>query len=230
MSKEKIKQTVKGFPLIKFKNKEIIDSLQNGILYLNSLKWFRDYENEVGDIIVGDSYEGMLHINEGKLVMKETGEVFDLNDALIPTTSSNAYVYCMTYINPKVENFEFNDAQKKEIKEFGDTALLILDSDEFIKRVMSAAEKKGYKIYFNCVNYYDENIDVVNVWVSLFQGSHNIAFWKRKSYEHQQEFRFVIVDEECVDDHIELEIGDIRDISKVLGTEQILNAEVERNN
>ena len=31
---------VKGFPLIKFQSRELIESLQNGLIYMNSLEWF----------------------------------------------------------------------------------------------------------------------------------------------------------------------------------------------
>jgi len=55
---------------------------------------------------------------------------------------------------------------------------------------------------------------------------HNIAFWKRKKYCYQQEFRFLVHTQNCEKDHLELNIGDIRDISKVFKTSKILNAEV----
>ena len=51
----KIEGQINGFPLIKFKNTRIINSLKSGKIYLNSLKWFREYENELGDVVVGDS-------------------------------------------------------------------------------------------------------------------------------------------------------------------------------
>ena len=34
---------VKGFPLIKFQSEERIESLQNGLIYMNSLEWFRNH-------------------------------------------------------------------------------------------------------------------------------------------------------------------------------------------
>ena len=224
----KIKGQVKGFPLIKFKNKEIIESLRSGKIYLNSLKWFREYENESGDVVVGDSYEGMLHINDGELIIEETGERHQLKNATIPTVLSNSYMFCMTYIDPKNDSFEFTNEQKEELRNFGDTALVILDSEEFISRIKKAAEEKDHKIYFNSVHYYDENFDWADMFISLIQGTHNIAFWKRKTYCMQQEFRMVIPVENYVKDHIELDIGDISDISNVFTTEQILTMQVKK--
>lgn len=226
---KKLENKICGIPLIKFKNAEIIKSIQCGKIYMKSLKWFREYENKSGDIVVGDSYEGMLRINEGELVIEDTGDRIKLDNSILPTIASDSYVFCMTCINSQSKIFEFNDLQKKEMREFGDSALLILDANEFINRIKKAATDKGYKIYFNNVHYYKENVDSADMWISLLQGTHNIAFWKRDSYKEQQEFRIVVLKEKCIDDHIELDIGDISDISKVFSTEQILSSKIERS-
>ena len=105
---------------------------------------------------------------------------------------------------------------------FGDTALVILDSKAFIDRVISAAEKAGYVAYFNGVKYYNETIDNGNLIIDLLKGMHNVAFWKRDCYAYQQEARFVFVSDKNHDDHIELDIGDISDISLVFPTKQVL--------
>ena len=83
----------------------------------------------------------MLHINEGELIIKETGEHHKLNDTIIPTVLSNSYVFCMTYIDPKNDKFEFDDEQKEGLRNFGDAALVILDSEEFFSRIKKAAEE-----------------------------------------------------------------------------------------
>ena len=224
-----ITKQIKGIPLIKFKSREIIESLQSGKIYLSCLKWFRDYENDSGDMVIGDSLEGMLHVVDGTMINKSTGEHLELSKSTLYTSASNSFVYCMSCINPNTERFEYSELQKKDFKEFGDTALVILDSADFINRVRKAATDKGYTIYFDRVHYYDTNIDTVDVWLSMFQGIHNIAFWKRKEYEHQQEFRMLIPADNCTDDHIELDIGDISDISSIFTTEQVLNGIVERS-
>lgn len=217
---------VKGFPLIKFQSRELIESLQNGLIYMNSLEWFRKHENDDGDVVVGDSFEAMLHINEGKFILPDTGEIIEIKDELIRTTSSNDYAYCMFGVNPYSKNFSFTSEQKKNIQSFGNTALLILDKDEFFNRLRAAALKEGYEIYGGFVHYYDETQDSVDYIASLLSGMRNVAFWKRKKYYYQQEFRFLIHAKNHDKDHLELNIGDIRDISKVFQTSKILNAEV----
>ena len=219
---------IKGFPLIKFKSEELIKSLQSGKIYLNNLKWFREYENDAGDVVVGDSFEAMLHVNEATFIQPESGERIELSDCLIPTIESNSYVFCMTYITPRVESFQFDEQQKCEFKNFGDTALIILDSEKFINLIREAAKAKGYEIYISVVNYYDETTDSANIWFSLMQGTHNIAFWKRKAYSYQQELRILIPGSDLTDDHLELDIGDISDISTMLSTDEVLTMKIEK--
>ena len=70
--------------------------------------------------------------------------------------------------------------------------------------------------------------DSVDLSLSLLSGIQNIAFWKRKAYAYQQEFRFLIHMPNGEKDHLELKIGDIHDISKVYKTSDILNSKVTK--
>lgn len=219
---------VKGFPLIKFQSAERIESLQNGLLYMKSLEWYRKHESENGDVVVGDRFEAMFHVNEGKLILPDIGEEFEIKNKLIATSVSNDYAYCMFGVNPYNSSFNFSTEQKDTIKDFGDTALLILDKDEFFSRIRKAALNAGYEIHSGFVRYYDENVDSGNLILSLLSGIYNIAFWKRKKYIYQQEFRFLVHTQNYTEDHLELNIGDIHDISKVFKTSEILNARVEK--
>lgn len=219
---------IKGFPLIKFQNADRIEDLQNGLIYMNSLEWFRKHENTKGDAVIGDKYEAMFHVNEGKFIIPDTGEEFEIKDQLFKTSASNDYVYCMFGVNPYSNDFKFTNNQKENMKKFGDTALLILDKDEFLDRIKNEALRNGYGIYEDFVHYYDEKQDSVNHYFSLLSGIHNIAFWKRRKYLYQQEFRILIHTKNHETDHLKLNIGDIRDISKVFKTSQLLNAEVVR--
>lgn len=217
---------IKGIPLIKFQCEDKIKQLQNGLIYMNTLEWYREHENANGDMIVGDSFEGMLHFNDAELFLPDLDETIGLNGSLMKTTHSNDYAFCMFGVYPNLLTFKFTEKQKKEMLSFGDTALLILDSDEFIKRIEKSAQEKGYKLYKNFVKYYDEKKDHVDIFVSLMLGEQNIAFWKRELYSYQNEFRFVISAENVDVGHLELDIGNIEDISTVMKASSILNAEV----
>lgn len=63
-------ETIKGDTLlIKFKSEDIIDSLQSGCIYMNSIKKFRDIEKD-GDDKVGDFLDGLMHIHNGYIIVE----------------------------------------------------------------------------------------------------------------------------------------------------------------
>ena len=219
---------IKGMPLIKFQDADKIQSLQSGKIYAKTLGYYRKREEETGDCEVGDKYEAMIHVNKATIHFPDTGETIAVNDNLLKTSESNDFVFCMFGINPSAEKFRFTDEQKEKMLSFGDTALIVLDHDEFIQRVKTAAEKAGYKVYFKPVQYYNPTIDDGNMLLSLLSGMWNIAFWKRDSYTYQQEVRFVFTPGDENRDHIELDIGDISDITAIIPAKSALSAIVKK--
>ena len=78
------------------------------------------------------------------------------------------------------------------------------------------------------VSYYDENDEMkMEVTDCLTRGLYNMAFFKRERYQHQQEYRFAVNKERTGEDHIELDIGDISDISVKVSIEQILDEGID---
>ena len=202
--------------------------MQQGHLYAKTLKYYREREQETGDADIGDEFEAMLHVNEGYLRSRDTGETIELKDVLIPTGNSQDFVFCLFAIYPSTQVFRFTDEQKTKMLSFGDTALVIQDSDAFIKRVLNAAKLKGFDAHFDAVRYYDPSVDSGNLIVSLLKGMWNIAYWKRERYSYQQEGRFVFTPGNG-EDHIDLDIGDISDISTIFPSSAVLSALVEKN-
>ena len=219
-------------PIVKFQNKEIIEKIQSGKMYLKNLEWFREKERQTGDMTIGDLLEGMLHISEGYMQIYDSdGKVIEcvpLTDSAITTSFSNAFVFCATNIFPDENGNVFADNQKPVFKEFGDTALVIENKGEFIKRIYKAAKGLGYEVFCGVVNYYNKDEDNANMHISLLHGMHNIAFWKRDTYKVQQEFRIVLWKKDANKDYIEFDIGDISDISKVISIEEALRIQIKK--
>ena len=219
-------------PIVKFQNKEIIEKIQSGKMYLKNLEWFREKERQTGDMTIGDLLEGMLHISEGYMQIYDSdGKVIEcvpLTDSAITTSFSNAFVFCATNIFPDENGNVFADNQKPVFKEFGDTALVIENKGEFIKRIYKAAKELGYEVFYGVVNYYNKDEDNANMHISLLHGMHNIAFWKRDTYKVQQEFRIVLWKKDANKDYIEFDIGDISDISKVISIEEALRIQIKK--
>ena len=103
-----------------------------------------------------------------------------------------------------------------------------MDVYEYCRRIFENAQKNGYQIQSNFVNYYDETNSDIQRMIDLYKkGLENVVFQKRKKYAYQQEYRFTIPYIENVD-HIEFNIGDISDISEVFETRTLFNSVTNR--
>lgn len=208
------KLTLRGDPLIKFQDEQKIDALQKGVVYMKTLEYYRKREEETGDDTVGDLFEGMLHVNDGYAIIPELGICERLSDSLMRTTFSNSFVFCIFSILPNIPSFQYTDEQKEKMSRFGDTALIITDRYEFVRRVTMAVQRDNLKGLHGFVRYTNEDEDSAAYWISLLQnGLSYSAFWKRKRYAYQQEYRFLIEPPMVEADFYELNIGNIEDIS-----------------
>ena len=99
--------------LIKFKREDIIDSLQSGCLYMNSLSVFRRIEKDSDDDKVGDMIDGLMHVHDGYLILEEPEiQVHKLEDVGLKTKYSDDYCYCFYGMNSENYHESFTDEQK----------------------------------------------------------------------------------------------------------------------
>lgn len=218
------KISLSGNPLIKFQDAEKIEYLQKGTIYMKSLEYYRNKEKEKGDDTVGDLFEGMFHVNDGYATIPEMGICEKLSDDLIKTSFSDSFVFCMFSTLPEIKSFQYSQEQKEKMASFGDTALIITNRDEFIRRVSIAVLRDKLTGCHGFVRYADEKVDSAEYWISLLKnGMSYSAFWKRKRYAYQQEYRFLIEPPVTENDYYELSIGNIEDISVVIPAEKALN-------
>ena len=225
---EKYHGTIKGYPLIKFKSKELIESLRNGHMYFSPLSVFREYEDASGMRVIGDEREGMMPVQHAIFEDVRTHELSPVDNALIKTRNSDDYVFCFFGMKENTTHFSFSEEQKKKIKEFGDTALVILDYDAFEDRVKKAANDAGFVVHSGRVDYYDDEADNANMLIRTMNGMWTLAFEKPKDYEYQQEFRFLLERKGRPENHWVLELGSLEDISIMMSTEQALTIELNQ--
>ncbi len=217
--------TIAGQPLIKFQNKNIIESTQNGLIYMNSLKKYRELFKKCGDENIGDPFEGMLYLYNGQVLADDFSQ--NLDHTLMHTTTEDDFVYCMFGI--KDVPFNFSEEHYKLWKNQYDTALIINDTNEFKKRIITAAQKLGLSVQEGFVNYYspDKN-ELGPLLSSIFTGKEiSTAFYKRDCYSYQKEFRFRVENPKHID-CLMLQIGDIHDISISIPVERIMDSKVEK--
>lgn len=214
---------IKGIPLIKLQSCEIIEKIQAGSLRLNSLKFYREFYNKTLDKVIGDSNEGKFIIHEATIKIPDKGINESIKDTAFPTANENDFVFCSFGIGSYTNAFTFNEEQKQKLSISYDSALLITDFSEFKKRIQEAARSRGIEIKDGFVKYYDQSIDDVFRLLSLLQnGMQNIVFHKTNDYRYQQEYRFTSQNV-TGEDFLDLDIGDISEISKKFTIKEIFN-------
>jgi len=156
--------------LVKILKKEFARKFRKGEIYMRSIREFGRIEKEMNDER-GDAWEGKLLPLTEKRKMGGIGRVSELRK-----------IFCMYSLD--VEQGSHSQVSEK-VKEFGDTAIVITDVNEFIRRYSIACEKKYGQGHF--VRY-----DRVRYEADLYEWDKYHEFLKRVRYSNQREFRLVL--------------------------------------
>jgi hypothetical protein len=236
--------------LVKFTKEEYIQSLLDGNLYMNNIKYFIDLENQTKVRGQGDKLEASNVINDVHLKFYKEGT----DELLAEATSSrlvernhffdNIPIFCITSFDSKdfqiVEETEYsykvkfaiNEKEMKHMKEsFGEKAIFI-NPAVFLNRVENNFTEKGFEFDARKVNY--ENLDINDSKrLEHFNGTSIIPlFIKDIFFESQREFRIAIFNNPT-ESVLVPNIGDLSDISYVMDTEDLFNytmLEVKKRN
>lgn len=172
------------FILIKITNKKWADKfVNNGEVFTQSLGNFR----KIKAAGIGDQFEGVSSTSNSESFWKDsqTEQFFEecTEYGIFDEYMSHERIFCL-YALEYSENGEFVHPDIR-MKQFGDSAIVIWDGNEFCRRLENEIHKKygdsiwiGYKrvtynVIFNQACHYDE-------------------FSKTEPYAWQNEFRFVI--------------------------------------
>ena len=198
--------------LVKIGQAQHVNALyEDGELFIRRVLAFRDIEaNEVGD-----KYENLLlNYQSHKVSCSWGGIEFSEESGLvgqvqITDNSYNPFSYCMY-------GFATDAFPKKQLidtkcKEFGDSAVFILDVKEFFNRVKSACLSQGIGCKSSMVSYED------------FASYHGKVgpFVKDCSFKHQSEFRMLFEIPSENSDTAKIHIGSLRDIALVGNVDKI---------
>lgn len=222
--------------LIKFGNKKNLESLQNGCIYMKNLKYYASLEDDGSG--VPDNQEGMFvmdnidfelrDIKTKDVVARGVAKKGKLDFGIMKSPIFCLYnmdVRNLRDINVDMDAHEisgdlcFSDVQKSKLPLLGDYALVILDTLEFEKRICQALEGLDLKYELRSVQYHNNNTIEGYYCLNTID---DIPFVKRKNkFEYQQEYRLYISNKQ-VNDHFELQIGDIKSITKLVPTKELL--------
>jgi hypothetical protein len=191
--------------LLKLGQRDHMEQFRKGQLYMNTLKYFRDLES---DPARADRYEGATHIFQPKDVIMTLsapgfGEiVIDSKDLAAATTLSmsselRCNIFCLHATTEPVNGTLF----PPEHEWFGDSMVLVLNTQEFLDRVVAAAKARNVSGRAKRVEYFDDE---------AYTGKLD-RFRKSKCFAHQREYR-IALDSPGTDPLI-LDVGDITDIT-----------------
>jgi len=193
-------QDIRAFLPVKITDRQWAESLLDGSIYMRSLFDYGAWNTkakangsaeEMNNAFRGDIHEGITRNIEPNIgddfynalpseLRNVIANAWYIDDKLFPFLK----VYCLyrlTY-NIGMEQFERPD---ERLRNFGDTAVIMYNPDEFLNRILwQLYEKYGDNVNFKLkeVSYFD---------ISRDYGEYNV-FWKTTFYEWQKELRIAV--------------------------------------
>jgi hypothetical protein len=191
--------------LLKMGQRDHMEQFRRGLLYMNTLNYFRGLD---GDRARADRFEGATHIFQPQDVIIRLsapgfGEVVIGKEDLAAATtlSMNAElccnIFCLHAITKPINGTLFS----AEHEWFGDSIVLVLNTQEFMKRVLAACKTRNLVVRGSLVDYYDDE---------SYTGKLD-RFRKPKRFAHQREYRIAVGSSGR--DPLVLDIGDSTDIT-----------------
>jgi hypothetical protein len=202
------------FSFLKFGTYEhMVDLYENGTIYMNSIQFFRTFEDEK---LRSDKFEGASSIRN---LPSGTFEIKELNYAgeyiSIQLFESYKEVLGNIYSMYCISSYHISDPIEFKVDSrnlaFGEACVMIENNPEFLRRITDKLEELGLKSRHDLVDYYDVNTK--NGRLTLFD--------KPKEYEFQNEFRFY-VERDSIEPLV-IQIGSLRDIAKLHSTRNIID-------
>ncbi len=200
---------VENATLVKFGQYKYICQLRDeGLLYMNTLPYFRQIEDEE---LRGDKYEGIAEVFRGS-----SGTATDENDPENPVIirsweilrdlhqAEKINIFCMCAVRPSMGSFPVD---KRNFR-FGDYALIFTKPQEFIDRISSQLKSENVGHRAELVEY------VVDDYIGDLG-----SFRKIKRFAYQSEWRLVCfggIGKERI-----FRMGDINDICTVVESKKV---------
>lgn len=186
--------------------------LNEGVVFMNSISFFHKKKE---DVLRHDKNEGVLSIHRIKnMYTKEsknekTAPIKYINGVIKVKSKNIDYIniFCMYTVDIEgVNSLPLSKIVDKRIFQgFGDYLVIILNPDEFIRRIKLASEILNIKVISDIVKYKD---------FDTYEGDVGL-FLKDKKYSFQKEIRFVALNNKKLEP-LKLKIGPIDDIAILL--------------
>ncbi|WP_143316875.1 hypothetical protein [Clostridium sp. HBUAS56017] len=234
------------FLIVKFGEKKHIEELMNGKLYTRRLKYYRNYEKELGDKSRGDINEGTQILNDVEFSFidpKSNLTLFSGNGKARITYDDvdKMPVFCSCCILKKDLEFiredeEFNIYELNFEKILGDTfgesywdTASLIEPNYFFEQIKTCCEKENIAMTGEKVTYYDNKINLQDLNKSVEKDFKNIAFWKDNSYKKQKEHRILFQNRmlENNSDSFVLDVGSLEGHGQMYTKEELKRTVLE---
>lgn len=215
--------------------------INDGQVCLNTIKWFRNYENQ--DANIGDKFEGVeMACGKGFTIkvanpIKSYSSELDLKNKMESANwtelgsgidlrfyhdDNNANIFSLSAIYSDIVNDQFGNylVSSKYMDEFSSHRFVIfLQPDEFISKMNEAISKLGKSMKLGIVHYY-----------GLDEKFHqNLSYFhKPETYSYQNEFRIVYEDTNAVQQIFTL--GSLKDLCLEIDIKKKYKIEIINNN
>ena len=212
-------QKTKLVGLVKvFDKEEHAEAFRRGTLYCQKLRDFQTYEDKESPRY--DSSEGTVFHRAGS-----EGVALRINDHKVEGIQSysflsnevlDTHVFCMyaVHTTADVDNPPFDTSLlRKDLTmppnpdAYGEFAVAVLNTTEFLKRIERAAAAKGCKPSRGLIGYYDPEKH------SVAAPPERAYFIKPREFADEREYRMVFPGMAFPEDAPLLEVGDLRDIT-----------------
>lgn len=227
------------YVFIKFGKRQHLESLLDGHLYMNILKYFVDLEKETGCQGVGDIREASLinivkhelsiKIGDGKWksipIGPPPGIIYDESALHHPVFCLMRKIFYWSWNASENAHFgkialssdECKDFMNPSISPENEYALVIFKPISFLNRVVEKATSSGMDINAGPITYRDRKIPKI-------QNGHLIldnTFDKDLRFKNQHEYRIELL--KSFDEAMTLDIQPIKDISFMMNISSLLN-------
>ena len=124
-------------------------------------------------------------------------------------------MYAIAHDESRIDN-EGEYRLDQEMIKLGDYTVCIMDNNEFAKRIESAIQKKNYQLAKRKITYFDIGIGMPPHPIGL-----QTLFYKDDKYKYQKEYRFAFDSKTEGTNPIDLNIGNISDITMLIKTSEV---------
>lgn len=218
-----------------FGNKDHAQAFVNGQLCMNTIRSFKEYKDEAGELR-GDEYEGIAALYQPEKLGEISfgGHAIPASDLAAPIVIHdnqllNHNVFCIYSLNSQghdtVSAETLSDFKRTlELHDscfgLGKYCVVILNASEFIERCQSAIKKLNVNGSLGLVDYFDEH---------EFHGdmpSDRLGYQKRSMFSHQREYRVKVDLGRSESGRYFLDVGDLSDIA-IITTPKEFNGALE---